>query len=207
MYDHPTSFALITKYDAQLSAHQTYTNVAVGGTLTIYDTSQYKAVDGVAYIKAISPTKDYKVNFNKGLKISSNPLGAAGVDFSVFECIATNAKNYEGNGYKVKVITGSGTFTQDDVRPPEWQDYDQGKTLVIFTTTGTVRLAASPLKRKWGPSVIAPFANVIIDDNNDFNDGYVVAKSFKASSTLQQLHGNEYKGPSSCDCSVNQCNK
>jgi hypothetical protein len=166
--------------------------------LTIYDTSQHKAVDGVAYIKAISPAKDYKVNFNKGVKFSSNPLSDAGVDFSVFECVAQNAKDYEANGYKVKVITGSGTFSQDDVRPPDWQDYDQGKTLVIFTTTGTVRLAASPLKRKWGPSVIAPFANVIIDDNNDFNDGYVVAKSFKASSTLQQLHGNEYKGPFKC---------
>jgi hypothetical protein len=82
---------------------------------------------------------------------------------------------------EVKVITGSGTFTQDDVRPPDWQDYDQGKTLAIFTTTGTVRQAVTPYGRdSVEPSVIAPFADVVIDNNNDFNDGYIVAKTFKA---------------------------
>ena len=165
--------------------------------MTVYDTSTSKTVGGPAYMQGISPSTSYNVNFNGGLNIA-NSLTAVGVDFSVFECIARNAKDYEGNGYKVKVITGSGTFTQDDVRPVDWQDYDQGKTLVIFTTTGTVRLAVSSLKRKWGPSVIAPFADVIIDDNNDFNDGYVVAKTFKATSTQQQLHGSPYKGPLQC---------
>jgi hypothetical protein len=149
-------------------------------------------------MQAISPATNYNVNFNGGLKISSTPLRAAGIDFSDLECIARNAKDYEANGYKVKVITGSGTFTQDDVRPPDWQDYDQGKTLVIFTTTGTVRLAVTSRGRKWGPSVIAPFADVVIDNNNDFNDGYIVAKTFKATATQQQLHGNPYKGPLQC---------
>jgi hypothetical protein len=166
--------------------------------MTVYDTSLSKTVGGMSYMQSISPTTSYNVNFNGGFKKSNTPLSDAGIDFSVFECIAQNAKDYEGNGYKVKVITGSGTFTQNDVRPPDWQDYDQGKTLVIFTTTGTVRLAVTPYGRKWGPSVIAPFADVIIDNNNDFNDGYVVAKTFKATGTQQQLHGKPYKGPFVC---------
>ena len=189
-------FSLITRYDAQLAAHGTYTGIAVGGTMTVYDPTTWKTVDGKSYMKFISPSTNHRINFNAGLQLTSDPLGAAGIDFSVFECVAKNAKNYEANGYKVQVITGSGTFTMDDIRPREYQDYDQGKTLVIFTTGGTVRLARGT--RKWGPSVIAPFADVIIDDNNDFNDGYVVAKTFKASSTMQQLHGNAYKGPFQC---------
>jgi hypothetical protein len=60
---------------------------------------------------------------------------------------------------------------------------------VIFTTTGTVRLAVTPYGRKWGPPVIAPFADVVIDNNNDFNDGYILLRrTFKATATQQQLH-------------------
>jgi hypothetical protein len=60
--------------------------------MTVYDTSLSKTVGGLSYMQAISPATNYNVNFNGGLKISSTPLSAAGIDFSDFECIAQNAK-------------------------------------------------------------------------------------------------------------------
>ena len=71
-------------------------------------------------------------------------------------------------------------------------------TLAIFNTADPVRLTVGSGGRKFGPSVIAPFSEVTIDDSNAFNDGYVVAKSFKSSQTNQQLHGSPYKGGLTC---------
>ena len=193
---------MITKGNAQVSAHNTYSGLAIGGTLTVFDTSQYKAVDGMSYMNAISPATDYKVNFNGGKQFTANKppaLSAAGVDFSVLECVARSAKSSEVNGYKVVVFTKGGTYSMRDLRPDGFQDYDQGKTLAIFNTADPVRLRADPITgRKFGPSVIAPFSDVTIDDDNDFNDGYVVAKTFKATSTKQQLHGGPFKGELTC---------
>jgi hypothetical protein len=164
----------------------------------VYDPSASKTVGRMSYMQAISPSSNYNVNFNGGKQFTTNPLGTAGIDFSVLECVARSAKSFEANGYKVVVFTKGGTYTMDDLRPSGFQDYDNGKTLAIFNTYDAVRLAVGAGGRKFGPSVIAPFSDVTIDDNNAFNDGYVVAKSFKSTQTYQQLHGSAYKGGLQC---------
>ena len=149
-------------------------------------------------MKAISPSANYNVNFNGGKSITPNPLIAAGIDFSVLECLARNAKSFEANGYKVVVFTKGGRYTMDDLRPSWFQDYDNGKTLAIFNTSENVLLAVGNGGRKFGPSVLAPFSEVTIDDNNAFNDGYIVAKTFRSTQTYQQLHGKAYNGAFQC---------
>jgi hypothetical protein len=163
----------------------------------VHEPNTSKTVGGRSYTQCISPSEGHNVNFNGGVEIGGDALAAAGVDFSVFECLARTAKSYEESGYKVVVFTSGGTYTMDDVRPSEFQDYDRGKTLVIFNTSDDVRLAFGN-NRKFGPSVIAPYSQVTIDDNNAFNDGYIVAKSFVSTQTYQQLHGDPYKGAFKC---------
>jgi hypothetical protein len=80
----------------------------------------------------------------------------------------------------------------------EFQDYDLGKTLVIFNTTDDVR-SATGNNRTFGPAVIAPFSQVTIDVNNAFHDGYVVARSIISTQTNQQLHGDPLSRPCQCN--------
>ena len=164
----------------------------------MFEPNTSKTVGGMSYIQAISPSSNYNVNFNGGKLFTSTPLSAAGINWSVLECVARTAKSFEANGYKVVVFTKGGTYTMDHLRPSGFQDYDNGKTLAIFNTSESIRLAVGAGGRKFGPSVIAPFSEVTIDDNNAFNDGYVVAKTFRSTQTYQQLHGSPYKGGFQC---------
>jgi hypothetical protein len=193
-------FSLITKEDAQVSAHNIYTGIAIGGTLNVFEPQTSKVVDGKAFMKAISPAQNHGVNFNGGLYIGPTPLTSAGVNFASFEEFAKKAQSSESGNYKVIVFTVGGRYNMRNVRPAEWQDEDNGQTLVVFNTSEDVIFESTPDNRKWGPSVIAPFSKVIIADKNDFNDGYVVAKSFVSSKTSQQLHGDPYDGPVKCNC-------
>ena len=150
-------------------------------------------------MSAINPSYDHRVNFNGGSQIGSPSLSAAGVDFTTLEKFATKVQSSEVGEFKVVVFTKGGKYNMGAVRPSWWQDYDRGKTLVVFNTVEDVILEFGD-NRKWGPSVIAPFSKVTIDNNNAFNDGYVVAKSFVSTQTYQQLHGDPYKGPVQCSC-------
>jgi hypothetical protein len=198
-------FTLITKGDATHSAHSVYTALAIGGKLTAYEPTTSKTVAQKSYMQAIVPATNYGINFNGGVQISATPLTDAGIDFSVLECVAKNAKSSEvpipgsSKTYKVVVFTKGGSYSMDDVRDTSGQyvDEDNGITLVIFNTSDDVRLVFNN-NRKFGPSVLAPFSLVTVDDNNDFVDGYIVARQFMSTKTAQQLHGDAFQGDVSC---------
>ncbi|KAI2501577.1 hypothetical protein MHU86_12901 [Fragilaria crotonensis] len=198
-------WTLITKGDALHSAHSVYTGLAIGGTLSVYEPTTSKTVSYMSYMQAIFPATSYGINFNGGMQIDPSPLTAAGIDFSVLECVARNAVSSEvtipgsSKTSKVVVFTVGGSYSMDDVRPNNgfYPDEDNGSTLVIFNTSDDVRLIFSN-NRKFGPSVLAPFSKVTIDDNNDFTDGYVVAREFVSTKTAQQLHGDAFQGTTSC---------
>jgi hypothetical protein len=154
-------------------------------------------------MKAIVPATNHRINFNGGMQISSNPLTDAGIDFSVLECVAKNAKSSEvaipgsSKTYKVVVFTKGGSYSMDDVRDASYVDEDNGLNLMIFITSDDVRLTFKN-NRKFGPSVLAPFSLVTVDDNNDFVDGYIVARQFMSTKTSQQLHGDAFQGDVAC---------
>lgn len=90
-------------------------------------------------------------------------------------------------------------------RGNNWQGNDNGKTLLVFKDAGTVCLTKTSSGRQFGPTVLAPFASVVIHDDVGFVDGTIIAKSVRSpnwksamESSQNQLHGDLYKG--SIDC-------
>ena len=127
------------------------------------------------------------------------------------------------SGHSVHVVNQGGTYLgsgessyhMHQFLDPTSQAYDQGRTLVVFQGCGTVRLTSVPgsvqaaydvvgdrqgtfVGFQWGPSVLAPCAHVIVDDNAGFVDGYLVSRSLSANSANLQLHGTNFAGAGSC---------
>jgi hypothetical protein len=81
---------------------------------------------------------------------------------------------------------------------PGGQGENNGQTLVIFQVGGTICLTATPDGRQFGPSVLAPFAHVVVKGDAGYVDGFIVAKSFEtcgSNAGQLQLHGDGYRGP------------
>ena len=92
------------------------------------------------------------------------------------------------------------------VRPafagPNGHDSPSGcNFLVIFLTTGTVTLSGTSDGRQWFGSVLAPWAEVVVDSSIGFVDGLIVARSYREVGNYGQLqlHGG-------CPtCVIHQC--
>lgn len=86
------------------------------------------------------------------------------------------------------------------------QGEDNGGTLVVFTGNGTIFIEGTKdatAARQFGPSVLAPFAKVVIDGSAGFVDGLIVAAALDhtgSNADQVQLHGDLYKGPMLCPC-------
>jgi choice-of-anchor A domain-containing protein len=79
------------------------------------------------------------------------------------------------------------------------QDTESWKAIVFFNTADDIKLVTcSSNGRKFGMSVIAPFSKVTLDNNNDFIDGMVVAKTFVNNNSASQIHGNLFTGSFTC---------
>ena len=52
------------------------------------------------------------------------------------------------------------------------------KGLLVFTGTGTVCLTKTYSGRQFGPSVLAPFARVVVLGDVGYVDGFIVARSY-----------------------------
>lgn len=78
------------------------------------------------------------------------------------------------------------------------QGENNGQTLVVFTfTEPNICIEKTNSGRQFGPSILAPFAKVIVRDAG-YVDGLVIAREFVTRFTLNQLHGDFYKGPIEC---------
>ena len=162
----------MTKDFANIAAHNIYSGVAVGGTLTDLFPNNSIVVGSnnpqQSFAHSLSQTD--RVEFKGGLTTGQD-LGAA-VDFAHFEFIAKTAESYESNGFKVVVLTNGGTFNTYDFRNGG-QGEDNGKTLVIFNTSDDVTLTRTNDGRQFGPSVIAPFSKVTLLGDAGFIDGFI----------------------------------
>ena len=148
-------FALVTRGDADVGAHNIYRGVAIGGTLTDTTPSESGTVDQTkSYINVCNQCN---FNFNGGVSYGANTV--ADDMFARMSYLATHAEDYESNGFKVVVLNHGGIFNTYNFRPGG-QGEDNGKTLVIFNTSEDVILKRTDDGRQWGPSVIAPFSKV-----------------------------------------------
>lgn len=117
-----------------------------------------------------------------------------------FEYLAQHAKSSQEGDHKVVVVNKGGTYNLYDFNNGG-QGYDRGKTLVIFNTSEDIYLTKTSDSRQFGPSVIAPFAKVILKGDAGFIDGSVYAKQFETSGGNQgqlQMHGETYSGVIKC---------
>jgi hypothetical protein len=207
-------FSLVTSGNAHVNAKEIYRALAVGGTLTNNSTSTQQS--STATRDSPYPTS-YIGNLATPLKFSFHgPLLTPesiynGVDFNRYKELARRAISSPPvplNQIAKRVFVVERTMTPPSGLPcwstadflgPNAQDSDSRNTLVIFRERGSeICLGLTPLGRKFGPTVIAPFDRVRLVDGNDFIDGGVVAREFVNVGAAAQLHGLVYDGPIQC---------
>lgn len=195
-------YSAIVEGDMISGAHSVYKKTVVGGKLE-NPSNSHITMDGKVYY---GESRKGKFNFNKGVE-KFDDWETTGVDYNHYEWLAQNMKNSNANGKKVIVKTtgkdGSrnGCYDLYDFRPGG-QGYDNGNTLVVFNTDDDICLTKTTDGRQFGPSVLAPFSKVTLNDAG-FIDGAVIAKEFttvKGSNqgTELQLHGAMYNGEIEC---------
>ena len=211
-------YSLITKGKATTAAHSVYTKMFVGGQLKNPGTISIP-VDGHAYYGSLGSGGPW--NFNAGSTVLST-LSPANypIDFGYYEWLALNIK--EGtyaNDRKVFVVdtpkANGACYHMFDFLDQDAQGYDEGKTLIVFTYDPADYFQQQDKQhicltkthdRKWGPSVLAPFAKVRLLNDAGFSDGTIIAKEFSTINhnnwsdvgTGLQLHGDMYDGPIEC---------
>ena len=169
-----TGFSLITEGDAEFSAHNVYQGLAIGGSFTQMQTSSSMVVDGESFIWEIQNVNNLNINWNGGLDYPARLDDV--FDFEHFKWLARNAEDYTDRaGKNVFVVTHGGSFSTYDFNGDSGQGEDNGNTLVIFNTDEDVTLTKTQHGRQFGPSVLAPFANVYLEDSAGYVDGFVVA--------------------------------
>jgi hypothetical protein len=100
----------------------------------------------------------------------------------------------------------SGAFILDDGQLPgreEANPEDNGNTLVVLDTSTPVYIGKTVLGRQFGPTILAPFAHVVLLGEAGYIDGCVIAKSFTTrdgrdtifDDSQLQMHGDCYRGP------------
>ena len=99
------------------------------------------------------------------------------------------------------------TARNRDCRGPSGVPNDNGATLVVFTGAGTVCLSRSGSDagdEQFGPTVLAPFARVVIDGGSPdvgYVDGAIIAKSVSSPGNNGQgvqLHGDPFVAQMTC---------
>ena len=114
-------------------------------------------------------------NFNAGVSWSQG----SSFDFSEFEVLALRMLDYTDSTYTVRVVNQGGEYSSVgasaswyDLYDFRWggQGEDNGYTLAVFTGEGTVCLKKYQ-GRQFGPSVLAPFARVVVDGDVGYVDG------------------------------------
>jgi hypothetical protein len=133
-----TSYSLISYGDAQISAHDVYTPIIVGGILSgdKYGKSGNIAgnTSGKSYVKGFDGNAaEMFNNFPNGGVETISDINNSPVDWKHFEWLAKNVVGSEADGFKVVVLSTGGTYNLYDFRNGG-QGEDNGSTLVIFNT-------------------------------------------------------------------------
>jgi choice-of-anchor A domain-containing protein len=192
-----SSYSLISKGNAEVSADSVDTGIAVGGQFH-YPGTQTMVVIGVSFMGTLGAGGD--INWESGYTAGGS-LDTV-IDFAHFEWLANHALSSEQGGKKVVVMTSGGTFSTSDFRGSDGgKGDDNGNTLAIFKTTEMVTLIVTQ-SNPFGPSVIAPFSLVELKGGDGYIDGFVVARDFMTTAeyadSLLEMKGEFYTGTISC---------
>jgi hypothetical protein len=213
------NYSLITSGYATIGAQDVYKPIIVAGilkdstpinSLPLFPAGRIASkTKGKSYIDDVdAETKSSFDNFRDGGYVNIRDIHdpgvtASNVSWRQLEWLALHAKNAEfPSGHKVIVFNRGGTFNTDDA-DHGGDPNDRGKTLMIFNTFDAVNLTRTDDGRAFGPSVLAPFANVELHGIAKSIDGFIVAKNFQTSGTkyLQAvllMKGIGYNGTLTC---------
>ena len=190
---------MITSGDAVICGHDNYKAVAVGGTLIDGSPNESGNIKGT-WQSSFGALKEGRGGFSFATTPKSN--AKLPFEWSDFETLARTAVDLNRNGYRVKVVhQGEEAKSYDGAAFGAEQGEDNGHTLAVFTGTGKVTLVKSRYGRQFGPSVLAPFAQVDLTGDTGYVDGIVIAKSVSCSGQNTgslQMHGAGYTGPFEC---------
>ncbi|KAL3937847.1 MAG: hypothetical protein SGBAC_007128 [Bacillariaceae sp.] len=205
-----SGFTIVTKGDASIGAHLTYTKSAIGGSLSDPDVGPNKVFQGHMWAGYIPDREDRSsgqpviarnMNFNGGTTTPAT-LADAGIDWDHIEWLAQNLEDWESGDYKITVLYDGGTkenplsFEHAMVTP---SDTDGGKSLMVFPTNVDIWLDKLPNEHKPGPGILAPFSNVYLGGDAGYADGYIICNNFEtyngaSTQTSLQLHGYPFLG-------------
>jgi len=195
-------FGLVTEGDADVSADTVDNGMAIGGQLNglSSDSGFTTHVNrGKVYANKIEEPDRFIFMEGHATGLKLDATEGAAIDFDFFKYLAFHALpiTIERSVYKVFVEKLGGTYSMDDFGTGSGKD-----TLVIFNTSETVTLTKTQSGAPFGPSVIAPFAEVQVEGSAGSIDGFVIAKNFttkgNTSATHLKMHGNPYEGPIDC---------
>ncbi len=214
--------ALLIAEDARVAAKNVYSGISVGGVLHRGVQVESKQVSshaphhhswvGGGFAHPSSGHSRHGFEFKGGVTTH----GAMPFDAVGWERLADLARSVVPSNHghhAVFVVDQGGVYSTSDEchvisRSGEFGNAspnDNGRTLVVYRGAGSVCLTRDHNGRQFGPSVLAPFARVIVTADLGYVDGYIVARSLGAHGNFGgqtggdvQLHGDSYSGPLSC---------
>jgi hypothetical protein len=205
-------FSIIVKENATIGVTKIGKAVAVGGRLgdTTSDDSAvvaYEPDSDASYINQMSAGI-----WNFTTTVCDEGGRGLPFDWAQFEKIADEAMPYgkSADGYRIFVVDQGGSFDTSMARKMgtkfSLDDFaidgklgkaDGAKSMVIFKGRGTVVLVPSKDGFAFGPTVLAPYAKVVLDGNLGFADGLIIAKSltdYGKNRKFTTLRGNAFAG-------------
>ena len=102
---------------------------------------------------------------------------------------------------QVHVVCRGGTYSFGDFCRdcPNGHDSPGGANiLIVFNTDDPVYITGTGDNRQFFGSILAPFAEVVVDGSVGFVDGFIVAKSYREmgpNAGAVQIHGNCWAAP------------
>ena len=193
-----STFALVTRNDAEVGSHTHYGAFAIGGSLRDATPTQDGVVAGASYVnRLVGPSRFTfdSVAFGDGIPF----------DFEHFERLAMSMESSRlplGRD-RVHVVCHGGTFDFGDFCedcPGRGHDSPSGyNILVVFNTEEKVRLRGTADGRQWYGSVLAPFSHVVVEQGAGFIDGTIIARSYESRGGELQLHAKGYRGSLECE--------
>ena len=195
-------YSVIARDGATLGSHSHYRGLGIGGLLVDGTPQESGTVGGLSYVQRLSYNS--RMHFSAGVRWGE----PAPFDWNHFESLAINAFPRSSGNYRVVVEDQGGVYDPSDAKCTGWYSApsgsggeDNGRTLIIFRGAGTIGLTRTSDGRQHGPSVLAPFAHVLVRGDVGYVDGFVVARRVSTvgqNSGSIQFHGDGYSGPLSC---------
>jgi len=185
---------------------------AVGGVLTDGTPDQSATVGGHSFAGSVSSNHEFI--FAAGVTIGPQyfPFSWSALEWLAGVLRPSSEQDTGGgissdNTQAVHVVCHGGRFSIANffTTPP----IGGGRSvLVVFNTPETVYIERSSSGRAFLGSILAPFSKVILADDAQSVDGFIVAKSFEMGpgGGSVELYGRCFSGSLGCDATVNSAN-